>query len=44
MDEYLENIREVERRIELIEARNTSGEPRELLRRPLACPTRLKST
>ena len=38
MDEYLENIREVERRIELIEARNTSGEPRELPEAPIGVP------
>ena len=38
MDEYLENIREIERRIQLIEARNTSGEPRELPEAPIGVP------
>ena len=30
VDQYLENIREIERRIQGVEARNTSGAPREL--------------
>jgi hypothetical protein len=30
MERYLDNIREIERRIQMVEARNTSGEPREL--------------
>ena len=38
LNEYLENIREVERRIELIEAGNTSGEPRELPEAPAGVP------
>lgn len=38
MDQYLDNIREVERRIERIEARNTSGEPRELPGAPAGVP------
>jgi hypothetical protein len=38
MDKYLENIREIERRIQLIEARNTSGEPRELPEAPAGVP------
>jgi hypothetical protein len=38
MDQYLENIREIERRIQGIEARNTSGEPRELPEAPSGVP------
>jgi hypothetical protein len=38
LDRYLEDIREVERRIERIEARNTSGEPRELPEAPAGVP------
>jgi hypothetical protein len=38
MDQYLENVREIERRIEKIEARNTSGEPRELPGAPTGVP------
>lgn len=38
LDRYLENIREVERRIERIEARNTSGEVRELPEAPAGVP------
>ena len=38
MERYLENIREVERRIQGIEARNTSGEPRELPNAPAGVP------
>jgi hypothetical protein len=38
MDQYLENIREVERRIQRIEAYNTSGEPRELPEAPAGVP------
>ena len=38
MDEYLNNIREVERRIELTEARNTSGEEREIPEAPAGIP------
>src|SRR5687767_6632919 len=30
LDRYLEHVREVERRIQMIEARNSSGDPREL--------------
>ncbi|MCA9736625.1 MAG: DUF1552 domain-containing protein, partial [Gemmatimonadetes bacterium] len=38
MDRYLENIREIERRIERIEARNSSGEERELMGAPAGVP------
>jgi hypothetical protein len=38
MDRYLSDIREVERRIQRIEARNTSGDPRELPEAPAGVP------
>jgi hypothetical protein len=38
MERYLENVREVERRIEAIEARNTSGEARALPGAPAGVP------
>ena len=38
MDQYLENIRELERRIQGVEARNSSGEPRELPAAPSGVP------
>ena len=38
LDRYLENIREIERRIALIEARNSSGEERELPEAPAGVP------
>ena len=38
VDQYLENIRELERRIAQIEARNTSGEARELPEAPAGVP------
>ena len=38
MDRYLENIREIERRVQMIEAQNTSGEPRELPEAPAGVP------
>jgi hypothetical protein len=38
MDEYLEHVREVERRIQLVEARNTSGEEREMPEAPSGIP------
>jgi hypothetical protein len=38
LDRYLEDIREVERRIQAIEARNTSGEQRELPEAPAGVP------
>lgn len=38
LDGYLENIREIERRIETVEAHNSSGEPRELPGAPAGVP------
>jgi hypothetical protein len=38
MDQYLNNVRELERRIESVEARNTSGEERELPAAPAGVP------
>lgn len=38
MDEYLTYVREVERRIQLVEARNTSGEEREMPEAPSGIP------
>ena len=38
LDRYLEDIREVERRIQLVEARNTSGEAREMPEAPAGVP------
>lgn len=38
IDQYLENVREIERRIERIEAHNTSGEERELPEAPAGVP------
>jgi hypothetical protein len=38
MEQYLENVREIERRIQRIEARNLSGEPRELPGAPAGVP------
>ncbi len=38
VDQYLENIREIERRIEMVEARNTSGDPRDLPEAPPGVP------
>jgi len=38
LDKYLENVREIERRIQAIEARNTSGEARELPGAPAGVP------
>jgi hypothetical protein len=38
MDQYLENVREIERRIQLVEAGNTSGEERELPDAPAGVP------
>jgi hypothetical protein len=38
LDRYLENVREIERRIQRIEARNTSGEVRELPEAPPGVP------
>jgi hypothetical protein len=36
--DYLENIREIERRIQRVEARNASGDPRELPEAPIGVP------
>ena len=38
MESYLENVREIERRIQKVEARNTSGESRELPGAPAGVP------
>jgi len=38
LEQYLENVREMERRISLVEARNSSGEPRELPEAPAGVP------
>ncbi|MGQ0650261.1 MAG: DUF1552 domain-containing protein [Gemmatimonadaceae bacterium] len=38
MDQYLDNIREIERRIQQIEARNSTGEERELAGAPTGVP------
>jgi hypothetical protein len=38
MDQYLTHIRELERRIQLVEARNTSGEEREMPEAPSGIP------
>jgi hypothetical protein len=38
LDDYLENVREIERRIQKVEAYNTSGEPRELPGAPVGVP------
>ena len=38
MDQYLENVREIERRIQRVEARNSTGEQRELAGAPAGVP------
>ncbi|HTK29348.1 MAG TPA: DUF1552 domain-containing protein [Vicinamibacterales bacterium] len=38
LDRYLDNIREIERRIQRVEARNSSGDPRELPEAPIGVP------
>jgi len=38
LDQYLENMREIERRIQAIEARNSSGETRQLPMAPVGVP------
>ena len=38
MEQYLDNVREIERRIQRVEARNTSGEARELPEAPPGVP------
>jgi len=38
LDDYLDDVREIERRIQRVEARNTSGESRELPEAPVGVP------
>jgi hypothetical protein len=38
LDRYLDNVREIERRIQAVEARNSSGEPRDLPDAPAGVP------
>jgi hypothetical protein len=38
IEQYLDNVREIERRIQKVEAQNTSGEPRELPDAPIGVP------
>ena len=38
MSDYLEHVREIERRIQIVEARNRGGEPRELPAAPIGVP------
>src|SRR5262245_34557264 len=38
LDDYLQNVREIERRIQKVEERNQSGEPRELPDAPIGVP------
>ena len=38
IDQYLDSVREIERRIQMVEARNSSGEPRELPGAPPGVP------
>jgi hypothetical protein len=38
LNEYLDNIREIERRIQKVEAYNTSGEPRQMPEAPIGVP------
>ncbi len=38
LDDYLQDVREIERRIQKIEARNSTGEPRELPGAPVGVP------
>ncbi len=38
LDDYLEDVREIERRIQIVEARNSSGEARELPGAPIGVP------
>jgi hypothetical protein len=38
LDKYLEDIRELERRIQAVESRNSSGEPRDLPEAPVGVP------
>ena len=38
LDDYLDNVREIERRLQQVEAANTTGEPRDLLDAPSGVP------
>jgi hypothetical protein len=38
MDRYLDNVREIERRIEMVEAQNSSGDPRDMPEAPRGVP------
>ncbi|MEW6322658.1 MAG: DUF1552 domain-containing protein [Acidobacteriota bacterium] len=38
LDDYLQNVREIERRIQRVEAQNSTGEPRELPGAPVGVP------
>jgi hypothetical protein len=38
LDKYLEDVRELERRIQAVEAKNSSGDPRELPEAPIGVP------
>ncbi len=38
MDQYLENVREIERRIQMVEERNTGGDPRDMPEAPAGVP------
>ena len=42
MDQYLDNVREIERRIEMVEIRNSSGEERALPEAPAGVPDTFK--
>ena len=42
MDKYLEDVREIERRIEMVETQNTSGEERQLPAAPAGVPDSFK--
>ena len=44
LDDYLEDVREIERRIQKVEAYNASGEPRELPGAPIGVPDSFTST
>lgn len=38
VDKYLQDVREIERRIEMVEAKNTSGDPRDMPEAPAGVP------
>ena len=42
MEKYLEDVREIERRIEMVEMQNSSGEERELPAAPAGVPDSFK--